>query len=511
MTLRVQLGLLSVAVAMVASACAIGGGVAGRPTEEPAGFGAVVSGALLAGRAIEPSRDCGASLPDTWIDATSPVAASIAISSATFRCADVVTLAPLDDAAATSAGEAHAVRSGGPLLLVAGGVVSPEALGEIARLRPRIVAAIGLPGVSAADVGHFPVRHLTGGQAASQLAPGGGAGLWVMDSSAAALGPVVRAAAAGAGGDVLEVAETDLREAGERARRRIVSAAGGPLAVVGLSADARWQAEVVAAGIELPGGGQTLFPHRRLVAFYGHPGSSGLGVLGEQGPEAALERLLDEVQGYDRDGVPVVPAFEIIATVADSYAGEDGDYSAEADIEHLRPWVDLAAEEGVYVILDLQPGRTDFLTQAKLYEGLLREPHVGLALDPEWRLGPDEFHLKQIGSVDAAEVNTVVEWLAGIVREEHLPQKLLLLHQFEGTMITNRYKIERPSELAVLIQADGFGPSDVKLGAFSRLTDRVDAGQFWWGWKNFYDEDPQMFNARQVLELEPTVYYVSFQ
>ena len=41
----------------------------------------------------------------------------------------------------------------------------------------------------------------------------------------------------------------------------------------------------------------------------------------------------------------------------------------------------------MYVVLDLQPGRTDFLTQAKRYEPLLALPHVGLALDPEWRLG----------------------------------------------------------------------------------------------------------------------------
>ena len=40
----------------------------------------------------------------------------------------------------------------------------------------------------------------------------------------------------------------------------------------------------------------------------------------------------------------------------------------------------------MYVVLDLQPGRSNFLDQAKLYEPLLRLPHVGLALDPEWRL-----------------------------------------------------------------------------------------------------------------------------
>ena len=58
-------------------------------------------------------------------------------------------------------------------------------------------------------------------------------------------------------------------------------------------------------------------------------------------------------------------------------------------IAKIRPCVDAAKAAGAYVMLDLQPGRTDFLTQAKRYQELSTEPHVGLALDPEWRLQPD--------------------------------------------------------------------------------------------------------------------------
>ena len=79
---------------------------------------------------------------------------------------------------------------------------------------------------------------------------------------------------------------------------------------------------------------------------------------------------------------PVIPAFEIIATVASSEPGEDGNYSAEADVEQSRPWVEAAGEAGLYVLLDLQPGRTDFLTQGERYRPLLELPNVGLALDP---------------------------------------------------------------------------------------------------------------------------------
>ncbi|OUD85835.1 hypothetical protein BC477_15610 [Clavibacter michiganensis subsp. michiganensis] len=43
---------------------------------------------------------------------------------------------------------------------------------------------------------------------------------------------------------------------------------------------------------------------------------------------------------------------------------------------------------------------------------MLAQPGVGLALDPEWRLGPDQVPLKQIGSVSAAEVDATTDWLA---------------------------------------------------------------------------------------------------
>ncbi len=106
-----------------------------------------------------------------------------------------------------------------------------------------------------------------------------------------------------------------------------------------------------------------------------------------------------------------------IATVASAEAGADGNYSNETPAEALRPLVEAAGAAGIHVVLDLQPGRTDFLTRAKLYESLLVLPHVGLALGPEWRLLPDEVHLRQIGSVSAAEVNQVVLWLADLTAE----------------------------------------------------------------------------------------------
>lgn len=274
----------------------------------------------------------------------------------------------------------------------------------------------------------------------------------------------------------------------------------------------RWQLSSRVEGIVTVNGTSDLLAGTRFIAFYGNPTTGALGVLGEQGPAATLDRMAPLVAEYAADGALAVPTFEIIVTVADAVAGDDGDYSAEMGPEVLRPWIDTATEAGAYVVLDLQPGRTDFLTQAKRYEEFLRLPNVGLALDPEWRLGPDERHLRQIGSVTAEEVNAVSEWLATeVVREHLLPQKLFVVHQFRLDMIEGREQIELRPELATVIQMDGQGPLDTKYETYAVLTSPADAERFGWGWKNFYDEDSPMANAGQVLGLEPVPVFVSFQ
>ena len=275
--------------------------------------------------------------------------------------------------------------------------------------------------------------------------------------------------------------------------------------------DLDWQLAVLSNGQQLPGGGYVLFPSRRIVAMYGHTNTNALGVLGEQGPAEGVERAREIAQGYDADEIPVIEAFEIITTLASNAPGRDGNYSLPTSIADLRHWVDIAEHAGMYVILDLQPGRANFLSQAKEYEELLLKPHVGLALDPEWRLKPNEFHLRQIGSVDASEVNQVVDWLAQLVRNNNLPQKLLMVHQFSHQMITNRSEIRTSPELAVMIHMDGQGRSDLKFNTYAELTRNALDNGWWWGWKNFYDEDFPTLTPAQTLTARPVPYVVSYQ
>ncbi len=275
-----------------------------------------------------------------------------------------------------------------------------------------------------------------------------------------------------------------------------------------------WEMATLARGQQLPGGGFRVFPPdqpRRYVAFYGHPATTGLGALGEQGPQETLERMAPLLTEYAADGSQVIPTFEIIASVA-SAVPTDGDYSEEWPPSAFAEWIQVAQEQGVYVVLDLQSGREDFLSQAKQYEELLLLPFVGLALDPEWRLRDDQVHLNQVGQVDAAEVNTVVEWLGDLVRDNGLPQKMLLVHQFQSRMIVDRETLQQRPELQMVIQMDGQGPIPTKEETYRFLTLDQEDAHWRWGWKNFFDEDsPETASPAFTIDREPVPVFVSYQ
>ena len=63
---------------------------------------------------------------------------------------------------------------------------------------------------------------------------------------------------------------------------------------------------------ELPRGGRTILPGKRVVAFYGAPQDRELGVLGIGPPRRAARKLERQSRPYAARGRPVLPAFELI-------------------------------------------------------------------------------------------------------------------------------------------------------------------------------------------------------
>jgi hypothetical protein len=273
------------------------------------------------------------------------------------------------------------------------------------------------------------------------------------------------------------------------------------------------RAAAAMTGVQLPGGGQVVFPGRRLVALYGHPQTPALGVLGQQDLTASVARARRMAAQYSplSPGVPVVPAFEIIATVAEATPGRDKSYSAVTPVSQITPWVRQASAAGLYVVLDLQPGRASLLTQAMQYEPLLRLPGVGLALDAEWKLQRGQLPLKQIGHVDISEVNAVIGWLATLTDRYRLPQKLLVLHQFQLQMIRGEASMDTShDDLAIVVHMDGQGTPAMKQATWKAVTEAVPPGVFL-GWKDFLVKDHPMLTPAQTMAKTPAPVMISYQ
>lgn len=254
---------------------------------------------------------------------------------------------------------------------------------------------------------------------------------------------------------------------------------------------------------ELPGGGRVIFddPERRVVAFYGSPDDEALGTLGIGTPAQAGRRLQDVAEGYATPKRPVLPAMELLATVAEAAPGVDGLHRRRTSNAVIGRYLDAARAVDAILILDIQPGRADFLTETKRLERWLLEPDVSLALDPEWKVGPDELPGQVIGSVDAAEVDAVGTYLDELTAANDLPQKLLVIHQFTEGMIERRELLRPYANVAVVLNVDGFGSADVKVAKyrdFAKLSDFA-----FNGFKLFYEEDAGLMSPGDVLRMRP--------
>jgi hypothetical protein len=133
---------------------------------------------------------------------------------------------------------------------------------------------------------------------------------------------------------------------------------------------------------------------------------------------------------------------------------------------------------------------------------------VSLAVDPEWRVGPDEVPGRLIGHVDAAELNRVSGWLDRLTAADGLPGKVLVVHQFRGSMIRDVDDVVQRPHVTLVQHADGFGPPRQKLASYHAIA-RPDI--FREGFKIFYAQDVPRMSAAQVLRIRPRVDFVSLQ
>lgn len=263
-----------------------------------------------------------------------------------------------------------------------------------------------------------------------------------------------------------------------------------------------------AAAETLPG---SLLPANRILTYYGHPHDSNMGILGEHEREDLLRLLREEAANYEAvdPSRPVIPAFEVIATVAQRDPGYDGTYILDTDLATLTEYADFAEANGMLLFLDLQIGRGTVAAEIEKVLPLLERPYVHLALDPEFVIAEGETPGIHIGSLPAESITYAQQTLARLVAEKGLPPKVLIVHQFREDMIGDKMSLLPVAGVQLVIDADGYGDPELKTAVYNFLV--RDEPVEYAGIKLFYKQDRPMMTAAEILGLTPPPDLIIYQ
>lgn len=259
-----------------------------------------------------------------------------------------------------------------------------------------------------------------------------------------------------------------------------------------------------------------LLPFNRIVAYYGNFYSKGMGVLGQYPEDVMLAKLQKEVDAWKTadPATPVIPAIHYIVTTAQELPQKDGTYTLRMPDDQIDYALEIANKINALVFLDFQIGKSTLQKELPQYEKYLAMPNVHLGIDPEFSMKTGAKPGREIGAFDATDVNYAANYLATLVREHHLPPKVLIVHRFTLDMVTHYKKITPLPEVQIVMDMDGWGDPEKKVGTFTRVI-ASEPVQFT-GFKLFYKNDllppsKAMLMPKQLLELSPQPIYIQYQ
>jgi hypothetical protein len=213
---------------------------------------------------------------------------------------------------------------------------------------------------------------------------------------------------------------------------------------------------------------------------------------------------------FPHDRKPLL-VFELIVVVAQSYQGADGKYRRRVDDSVVDSYLKVAREAEAILLLNIQPGQSDFLTEIKRFEKYLKEPDVGVAMDPEWAVKAKQKPGVFYGQTTGSTINEVAQLLSSIVKDNDLPEKALVFHQLNRYVVKDESVVVPPPGVVIIKSVDGLGPKHAKIVTYDDLMKTTAAGVHP-GFKLFLDEDKRIggrvMSPAEVMALAPQPEYV---
>jgi hypothetical protein len=266
---------------------------------------------------------------------------------------------------------------------------------------------------------------------------------------------------------------------------------------------------MLARGAEDPSDGP--LQENRLVAYYGTPLSGYMGILGELKPEEMMAQLKKQTRAYSAADPerPAVPTIELIASVAQRNPGPEGLYVQQTPVKEIRRYSRLAKKNDALLLLDVQLGRDDLMNEVKKLEPFLKQEHVHLAIDTEYSVGPGQVPGINLGTIAGSDIQRAVRYMDRLVEKENIPDKLVVVHQFETGIVSGKQNIKPTKNVQVSLNADGFGGAAAKLSKYDILVGQqpIQYG----GFKIFYRQDYPVLSPEEVLQMEPAPAVVNYQ
>lgn len=256
-----------------------------------------------------------------------------------------------------------------------------------------------------------------------------------------------------------------------------------------------------------------LLPSHRIVAYYGNPLDPRMGVLGQGSPAQMLARLTQQANAYQSldPAHPVIKALELVATVAQASPGPHGKYRLRMPPSLIESELQLARSAHALLILDIQVGHSPVAAEVAYLKPFLKQPDVELALDPEFDMNqtPGGIPGQEFGSMTATDINGAINVLHQLVVQDHLPPKILIVHQFLPQMIIDWQAIHPLPGVSFIMDTDGFGNPNIKIANYHAFITNQPIG--YGGIKLFYSQDTPLMSPAQVLALSPSPLLIIYQ
>ena len=262
----------------------------------------------------------------------------------------------------------------------------------------------------------------------------------------------------------------------------------------------------------------SIFPNKRIIAFYGNPLSKRMGILGEIPPDqmlAKLDGVVKEWEAADPE-TPVQPALHYISVVAQGAPGRDGKYRLRMDSSRIEEVYGWAQKRDALLFLDIQTGLSTVMEELPRLLKFLERPNVHFAIDPEFHMHYDKEGVppgKKIGTLSAKEINYAIDQLSKLVKEKNLPPKVLIIHRFTRPMVRDYKNIKLDPNVQVVMHMDGWGAPWLKFDSYKDYI--VDEPVQYAGFKLFYKNDTKrgdkLLTAGELVQLKPRLMYIQYQ